>query len=116
MTPTINWLPSRPPVAVNAIQPAVLIQPVTHDTIGTQGLGDTIAAQWYCPADVGKAERNSASDAARHKLHIPAVMRPQITDVGPPDGSARERLAERAVHCELSASVLGSVILWFAEV
>ncbi len=31
-------------------------------------------------------------------LHIPAVIKPHITDVGPPLGSARDREADRAVH------------------
>ena len=31
-------------------------------------------------------------------LHIPAVIKPHITDVGPPLGSARDRDADRAVH------------------
>jgi hypothetical protein len=44
------------------------------------------------------AERNSARDAARHKLQMPAVIRPQMTDVGPPLGRASERLADNAVH------------------
>ena len=47
---------------------------------------------------MGYADRNSANEAAKHKLHIPAVMRPQITEVGPPDGSARDREAARAVQ------------------
>ena len=31
-------------------------------------------------------------------LHIPAVIKPQMTEVGPPLGSARDKDAERAVH------------------
>lgn len=48
--------------------------------------------------DIAYAERNSARDAARHKLQIPAVTRPQMTDVGPPLGKASDRLADSAVH------------------
>lgn len=44
------------------------------------------------------AERNSASEAAKHKLHTPAVTRPQMTEVDPPLGKARDRLAESAVQ------------------
>lgn len=31
-------------------------------------------------------------------LHIPAVSNPHITEVGPPEGSARDSDADRAVH------------------
>ena len=41
---------------------------------------------------------NSAKEAARHRLQMPAVMRPHITDVGPPEGNASDKDAERAVH------------------
>ena len=44
------------------------------------------------------ADRNSANEAARHKLQTPAVINPQITDVGPPLGRASDRLADNAVH------------------
>jgi hypothetical protein len=44
------------------------------------------------------AERNSARLAARHKLHIPAVTRPQMTEVGPPLGRASDKLADKAVQ------------------
>lgn len=67
---------------------------------------------------VGYAERNSASEAAIHKLQNPAVTRPilecysvsfeglsasmfdlpQMTLVLPPDVRLIDRLAERAVH------------------
>jgi hypothetical protein len=52
----------------------------------------------YCPPAVGYAERNSAIDAAKAKLQIPAVMRPQSTLVEPPDGSARPSEDESAVQ------------------
>ena len=96
--PRICWEPSRPPVAVKAIQPAVLIQPVTQLVMATYLRGETIAAQWYCPAEVGYAERNSARDAARQRLPIAAVTRPQMTELGPPEGRARVREAASAVH------------------
>lgn len=59
---------------------------------------ETIAAQWYCPPAVGYAERNSAREAARHILQIPATMRPHMTELGPPDGKARVMEAARAVQ------------------
>ena len=34
----------------------------------------------------------------RKALHIPAVIKPQMTDVGPPLGSARFKEADRAVQ------------------
>lgn len=52
----------------------------------------------YCPPAVGYAERNSAIDAARAILQIPAVMRPQRTLVEPPDGSASPSEDESAVQ------------------
>ena len=33
-----------------------------------------------------------------HALHIPAVINPQMTDVGPPEGNASDSDADRAVH------------------
>ena len=57
-----------------------------------------IATQWYCPPAVGYADRNSARDAARHKLHMPAVIRPQRREVEPPLGKASDIDAESAVH------------------
>ena len=36
IAPTTNWLPRRPPVATSAIHPATLIQPVIHDSRGTE--------------------------------------------------------------------------------
>ena len=31
-------------------------------------------------------------------LHIPAVIKPQMIEVGPPEGKASDRDADRAVH------------------
>lgn len=113
MMPTTNCDPSNPPLATRAIQPETLIQPVIHESRGTYRFQDITATQWYLecstavlqwrfvtywPPAVGYADRNSASDAARHRLHIPAVMRPQVTLVEPPDESARDSDAERAVQ------------------
>jgi hypothetical protein len=56
------------------------------------------AKKAYCPPAVGYAERNSASDAARAKLQIPAVKRPQMTEVEPPLGKASESDIESAVQ------------------
>jgi len=50
----------------------------------------------YVP--VGYADKNSAKDAARQRLQTPAVIRPHITAAGPPDGSARDREVDKAVH------------------
>ena len=51
---------------------------------------------------LGNVRRNWASAGGRQlpgpALHIPAVIKPHITDVGPPLGSARDRDADRAVH------------------
>ena len=66
--------------------------------MGTHSFQLIIATQWYCPPAVGYADRNSASEAARARLQIPAVTRPQMTEVGPPEGRASEREAERAVQ------------------
>jgi len=44
------------------------------------------------------ADKNSASEAVRHKLQIPAVTRPQMTDVDPPLGRASDKRAQRAVY------------------
>ena len=41
---------------------------------------------------------NSASEAAIHKLQIPAVAKPQMTDTVPPLGKARDRDADKAVQ------------------
>lgn len=49
-------------------------------------------------AHVGYADRNSARLAARHKLQIPATIKPHNTADGPPEGSARDREAESAVQ------------------
>lgn len=38
---------------------------------------------------MGKADRNSAREAERHKLKNPAVTKPHITEVDPPEGKAR---------------------------
>ena len=87
--------PSRHPPR---IYKDMLTQPVIQLSIGCHLFQLMIATQWYCPPAVGYADRNSAKDAARHKLHIPAVMRPHSTDVEPPLGSARDSDAESAVH------------------
>ena len=47
---------------------------------------------------VGYALKNSASEAARHRLQTPAVTRPQMTLVLPPLGKASEREADSAVQ------------------
>jgi len=52
----------------------------------------------YCPPAVGYADRNSASDAAKHKLQMPAVTSPQMTLVEPPDGKASPIDDDSAVH------------------
>lgn len=98
MMPTISCEASSPPEQTSAIHPATLIQPVIQLKIGTHGFHAMTATQWYCPPAVGYADRNSASDAARHRLQTPAVTRPQMTEVGPPDGRARERDADSAVQ------------------
>ncbi|KAK0935480.1 hypothetical protein LTR29_012953 [Friedmanniomyces endolithicus] len=51
-----------------------------------------------CPPAVGYALRNSAREAAKHRLHTPAVIKPHMTDVGPPLGKARDSEAESAVQ------------------
>lgn len=61
-------------------------------------LGHSIAAQWYCPPADGYALRNSARLDARHRLHTPAVIKPQRTEVGPPLGKARDRDVASAVQ------------------
>ena len=72
--------------------------PVIQLKIGTQLFQLIIATQWYWPPAVGYADRNSASDAASARLHIPAVIRPHSTDTDPPLGSASESEADSAVH------------------
>lgn len=57
-----------------------------------------MATKWYCPPAVGNAESISANDAARHKLQIPAVTKPHITELGPPLGKASDNEALNAVH------------------
>ena len=57
-----------------------------------------MATQWYCPPAVGKADKNSAREAAKHRLQIPAVTNPHIVEVVPPLGNARESDAARAVQ------------------
>jgi hypothetical protein len=59
---------------------------------------ETMAAQWYWPAEVGKAERNSAKEAARQRVQIAAVTRPQIKEEAPPEGRASVREAARATQ------------------
>lgn len=116
MIPTMIWDPSNPPAATSAIHPETLIHPVIQERSGTYRFQEMTATQWYLscqlmsiciqfefvktywPPAVGYAERNSASDAAKHRLHIPAVMNPHITLVDPPEGSARDSEAESAVH------------------
>lgn len=44
------------------------------------------------------ALKNSAKLAAKHRLKIPAVMRPHMTALGPPEGKLRLKEADRAVH------------------
>lgn len=76
MTPRISSLPSEPAVATSATQPEQLIQPVIQDRTGIQLLQDVTATQWYWPPAVGYADKNSARDAAMHRLQIPAVRSP----------------------------------------
>lgn len=45
--PMINWLPSRPAVAVRAIQPKTLIQAVIQLRIGIHRFHEMTATQWY---------------------------------------------------------------------
>jgi hypothetical protein len=85
-------------VATRATQPDRLIHPVTHDNCLLILGGEIMATQWYWPPAVGYAERNSASEAARERLQIPAVARPQTTETEPPEGRARDREAARAVQ------------------
>lgn len=94
----ISWLPRSPPVADKATQPETLIHPVTHEIPRLVFFQLMIAAQWYWPPAVGNALMNSAIEAARHRLKHPAVMRPQMTAEGPPDGKARLSDAANAVH------------------
>lgn len=61
---------------------------------------------------VGYAESISASPAARHKLQIPAVTSPQITELGPPEGRARESEDESAVHEFRMAKASPSMLLY----
>ena len=96
--PTISSLASTPLVATSAIQPPMLIQPVIHDKNRLYRGGLMIATQWYCPPAVGYAERNSPIDMASATFPMPAVSRPQITDDGPPLGSARDMDTESACH------------------
>jgi len=58
---------------------------------------------------VGKAERNSASDAARQRLQMPATIRPQVTLEGPPLGKANDMLAPAAVHVFRMANARPSI-------
>lgn len=78
--------------------PETLIHPVIHDKSGTHFFQPMTATQWYWPPAVGYAERNSASEAARHKLQTPAVTRPHTTLVEPPLGNASDIEADSAVH------------------
>lgn len=94
----IKVLASEEFVATSATQPETLIHPVTQESPRFQPCGDMAAIQWYWPPEVGYAERNSPRLAARDKLHIPAVTKPHMTATGPPEGSASEREAARAVH------------------
>jgi hypothetical protein len=43
-------------------------------------------------------------DAARHRLQMPAVTKPQMTDAGPPLGSASDMLAASAVIQEVNGA------------
>ena len=98
MISTTSVLPSKPPVAVNATQAPTLIQPVAKLMARLVDGQLMMATQWYCPPAVGYADRNSAKDAAKHMLQMPAKMRPQMTALGPPDGRARLREVESAVQ------------------
>lgn len=66
--------------------------------IGLQLFQLMTATQWYCPPAVGYADKNSANDAAKAKLHIPAVISPQSTEVEPPLGNASDNEADNAVQ------------------
>ena len=85
-------------VATSATQPDTLIQPVIHDRPRRREGGAIMATQWYCPPAVGYADSSSARLAAKLRLHIPAVTRPQSTESGPPEGSASDREEASAVH------------------
>lgn len=128
--PEISWDARSPPEVVRAIQPDTLIHPVIHDASGTQRFGVITATQWYlqnvrqanqrfkatyCPPAVGKADKNSASDAAIARLHIPAVSNPQMTLVEPPEGNARPSEDDSAVQEFKIANAKPSIDrrLWF---
>jgi hypothetical protein len=65
-------------VATRATQPDRLIHPVIQEIPRLSEGGESMAAQWYCPPAVGYADSISAKEAARLRLHIPAVTSPHI--------------------------------------
>lgn len=69
--------------------PAVAID--THQHLAIMSIG-------LRKIDVRKADSSSARLAAKLKLQIPAVTSPQITEIEPPEGRAREREAASAVQ------------------
>lgn len=48
--------------------------------------------------NVGYADRNSAREAAIQSVQTPAVKRPQMILVGPPDVRLKGKAEENAVH------------------
>jgi len=63
------------------------------------------------PPAVGNALNISARLAARLKLQIPAVTKPHITAMGPPEGSANDNDAANAVQEFKIANDRPSIVL-----
>lgn len=57
-----------------------------------------MAAQWYCPPEVGYTLQISAMDAAMAKLPMKDGMIPQMMAHGPPEGKATDMDVAMAVH------------------
>ena len=58
----------------------------------------TGAAVTLCLLKEKLTDKNSAKEAAKDKLQMPATTSPQMTASGPPLGRANDILAPRAVH------------------
>ena len=99
-----------------------------NERAGTDRFQAIIATKWYWPPAAGTAVRRSspqtqvvlpvgyadsisARPAAKHRLQIPAVTRPHITEVGPPAGKARDKEADSAVQEFRMAKARPSMLL-----
>ena len=69
MTPTMSWLPSRPPDATRAIQPDTLIHPVIHERSGRH-FGQAMTLEHFFGVSIAFLESEFKA-RIRFKDHLP---------------------------------------------